>query len=154
MEFDFTTILYILFGILYFAFTGASKNRKKRQGDGPSNTRPEDQTETLGPPPMNRKPTFEELLEEFTTGRKPDTQIPEPVPVREVEEDKPLFDSWYEEDRTKIVEDSAHSVTKKFERFEEFEVTEASGSKYGKMLRSPEGIRDAFVLQEILTRKY
>ncbi len=154
MEFDFTTILYILFGLIYFVFTGAAKKRKREQNQGPpDSSQPEDATETLGPPPTGRRPSFEELLEEFTTGKKADIE-PEPIPVvPEVEIIEPApKPNIYMEALEARKSGTAEPAT--FTRFEEFEQEEEMLSPYAQLMREPDGAKKAFVLSEIFNRKY
>ena len=152
MEFDNTTILYIVFAILYFAFTNFIKKKKPTQNRPPSD-RPEDATESLGPPP-GRRPTFEELLEEFTIGKQP--QLEEPVttpPVRkEVEVAKPSDDFIKKQ---KALEAKAHSTFQpEIKRFGIFDDEPEATSKYTELLKEPDGPQKAFVLSEIFKKKF
>ena len=151
MELDNTTILYIIFGLLYFAFTAFTKNKRKDQNN-PRRQRPEDATETLGPPPSGARPTFEELLEEFTTGRKREETVFVPADLESSEVIEVVEPEPAEIQRLEPKEDKDLDTT--FERFEEFEEIETEKSAYAALLREPDGPKKAFVLSEIFNRKY
>jgi hypothetical protein len=152
MEFDSKTILYIVFALAYFAFTNFIKKKKGTQNQPPSD-RPEDATETLGPPP-GRRPTFEELLEEFTTGKPAQTEAPiELAPVKqEVEVSAPSSDFVKKQ---KALEAKAHStIQPDIERFGRFDEVPETTSVYSDLLKEPDGARKAFVLSEIFKKKF
>ncbi len=150
MELDNSTILYIVLAIGYFLFNNFIKGKKKQAG--PATNGPEDASETLGPPPMQTRPTFEELMEEFTTGKKreiptfeaieetPQIVIPEVIVEKSIEE--------------KGQERRAANQEKHFSRFEEFEKEEEVSSSYKELLNQPEGAKKAFVLSEIFNKKF
>lgn len=152
MGFDNTTIVYIIFAILYFAFTNFIKKKKAGQNAAPSD-RPEDATETLGPPPGGRS-TFEELLEEFTTG-KPAKRLEsiEPKPERvEIQEAIPSEDFIK---RKGVVEHQTHPVLKpEMKRFGSFDNVPVATSKFTDILKEPDGAQKAFVLSEIFKKKF
>ena len=148
MDFDFGTLIYIILGIIYFIFTGATKNKKKQVPKRPS---PSNQpTETVGPPPVNR-PTFGELLEEFTTGKPatPKVVIKEPEPIV-LEDRKPLVS------KAKLlpVFEKQQRMEQEFSHFKEFEEEEYEPSPYAEMFRDMDATKKAFVASEIFKRKY
>lgn len=156
MDFDFSTILYIIGAILYFVFT-ANKKGKSKQRPKHSDL-PDREGDTLGPPPM-RQPTFEELLEEFTGKRKQveeRTPIPEPIPEPvSIRERKPLASK---ERKPLFVREKAKSSDLpkvEYSRFDEFETEEEDAfDDYRDSLRDLNGAKRAFVLGEIFNKKY
>lgn len=151
MEFDFKTLLYIAFGIIYFIFSAKKKGIKK--AEGPSN--PERGGETVGPPPM-RQPTFEELLQEFT-GKKVETIQPAPVPVQAKPkiEPKTQFMEVPKIERRTILENVALNKRKAMVDTEvEVEEEENELASYAETLHDLEGAKRAFVFSEIFQRKY
>ncbi len=146
MEFDFGTLIYIILGIIYFIFSKSKKNNKKPQ---PKGARPaEASAETVGPPPGQR-PSFEELLEEFTTGktREVEPEILEPAFVEQkeqmVSESKPL-----------PIFEKHKRMKQDFSQFKEFEEEEVNNSEYAEMFSDLDGAKKAFVASEIFKRKY
>lgn len=160
MDLNFETVLYVIILIIGFIVQSGSKNKKRRQQE-----RQEASEEVERP---DRRPTFEELLEEFT-GQK--TVKPRPQPVIEVQEEKkepkPFFEvkprqSTYEaaqkraEERKKEAEREAAQIRSRFnERFEPFEMEEeVEESGYASMFRDLDSTKRAFVASEIFKRKY
>lgn len=152
MDFDLSTLLYILFGIIYFVFASGKKKNKntpKRQ-NRPANPQPT-QTAT-----DRRKPTFEELLEEFT-GNK--TIIPEPAPapipkpVKVYEAPKPV-PTLKEKSITTAYDKLEHrSISSPFAKFDEFD-GDREEKKFIDDLHDPDTARKAFIYSEIFRRKY
>lgn len=147
MDFDFGTLIYIILGIIYFIFTSANKKKKNTLPKTPSPDQP--QAETLGPPPGSR-PSFEELLEEFTTGK-----------TKEVREEKELAPVFVEEKKPMVSKSKPLPIFEKhkrmkqdFNQFEEFEEKEEVKSEYATMFSDLEGAKKAFVASEIFKRKY
>ena len=149
MDFDFNTILYIILGVIYFIFTGVSKNKKKGQQ---KRSRPQQQgAETLGSPPVSRRPSFEELLEEFTTGEALSTESKDLdlVPII-LEEKKPLVTNAKPlpvfENHKIMPQDLGHS--------EEFDDEEVESSPYAQMFKDMDSTKKAFVASEVFRKKY
>ena len=152
MDFDYSTILYVILGIIYFIFSGISKNKKKAQGraqkNGPSGT------ETIGPPTVSRRPTFEELLEEFT-GQKPLAPEPELVPVVEevaipVKAVEPV--SKYQERVQIKATRKEKSLLLAFEEYEDTEELEMES--YAEMFADVDDAKRAFIASEVFQRRY
>jgi len=150
MDFDFSTLLYIIFAIIYFVFSSGKKKQKKQQRPqaSPANE------QTPRPRRESRKPTFEELLEEFTGAKtieapKPEpVVIPEPVPVYKAPE--PTVE---QKSITTAYDKLKHrSMDSDFERFERFE-TEEEGLELDDLCDANTA-RKAFIYSEIFNRKY
>ncbi len=149
MDFDFGTLIYIILAIIYFVVNGATKSKKKTQPKRPRPSRPA--TETLGPPPVNR-PSFEELLEEFTTGKKAtalEEHEEEKVQTTIVEK-KPLVS----EAKPLPVFEKHQRMEQDFSHFDVFEEEEVEVSPYAAMFQDMDATKKAFVASEILKRKY
>ena len=155
MDFDFSTLLYILFAIIYFVFTSGKKKKKNQVPPkrNPANTTPPVQTQS-----QPKRPSFEELLEEFT-GQKAVIQetkpapIPEPkpVPVYEVPKKAPTLK---EKSISTAYDNLKHrSISTQFGRFDEFE-DEQETHEVLDDLQDPNTARKAFIYSEIFKRKY
>lgn len=143
MDFDLSTLLPIILGVLYYVFTGAAKNKKKAQR--PLSQNEPTGPETIGPPPVSRKPTFEELLEEFT-GEKRVEEVPELVPVPVVSKPEPS------QPLQKIAEKKEAESLVTFKGYEEDSTTEQED--YRELFSDLDAAKRAFVASEIYNRKY
>lgn len=151
MEFDYTTILYVILGIVYFIFTGISKNKKKAQEQARKTGVPG--TETVGPPPVSKRPTFEELLQEFT-GLEP--LAPEPQPVSVVQEVVAPI-KVAEPQRKQPVRASIKEAKKEvlpLSSFEAYDVDEVEREDYAAMFSDLDSAKRAFIASEIFQKKY
>lgn len=146
MDFDISTLLYILFAVGYYVFFSGRKKQKNRPQTRPSErTRDVEQTTQ-----RERRPTFEELLEEFTGAKTfEERKEPEPIPVKKeeppVEESKPFVRSFERVEH--------RSMDTEFGRFEEFDDEEYETGILND-LRDPDTARKAFIYSEIFKRKY
>ena len=160
MDFDFGTLLYIVLAVIYFIVQSGSKNKKKR-----SNQRGEQ--EAYEPGESNkRRPTFEELLAEFT-GQQPQKD-PEPIvePVKpvvvenasqsrrsvyEIAQEKSAQRKREAELEVQRIQSKTSDHLKGYELEEEEEQTESS---YATMFENLDDVKKAFVASEIFRRKY
>lgn len=146
MDFDFSTALYLILGIIYFVFSGLKK--KGKQGTNPPKRGKYSDPETVGPPPTSQRPTFEELLEEFT-GQKT-IQQPEPevvaAPVVIPERPKP------------VAINPEHRKPKEYKplvSFKEYDTEEDyNQDDYREMFSSLDDAKRAFIASEVFNRKY
>jgi hypothetical protein len=158
MEFDFKTLLYLAFGILYFIFSAKKKGAKKNEL--PTNS--DRGGETLGPPP-SRQTTFEELLQEFT-GKRTETLQPVSAPVepklfnqpKPSTQPQPLFMEVPKIERSTILENAAKNKRAAAIQLalEENEEDEYESESYAEAFSSMDGAKRAFVFSEIFKRKY
>lgn len=145
MDFDFSTLLYILFAIVYFVFSSGKKKQKKPNRPTPQPRQAPPQRTQMD----SKRPTFEELLQELKNERKEEPAKPRPVAV--VEEKKPTIK---EKSITTAYDQVEHrSIKTNFEHFEEFEET-AEEPTTSLELNDPEAARKAFIYSEIFKRKY
>ncbi len=142
MDFDFGTLVYIAMGILYFIFTGVMKNKKKAQ----KRLGPED-PETVGPPPSDRSPTFEELLEEFTGKRIAE---PEPEPIVE-EPVKPV--EVFLAPKPRPVKEKSKPVAEPLVTLEEYEEEELE-EDYSGIFSDLDATKRAFIASEVFNRRF
>lgn len=145
MEFDYTTILYIIFGLIYFAFSSRKKGQKKTP---PRN----DDPTTVGPPPT-RRATFEELLEEFT-GKQLEPVVEEPEPVRPEPVKAPVLSKKQRDYQLAMSRVSTQEKQRESGKFSNYDSSEEESNEYKEMFEDLEGTRKAFVLGEIFNRKY
>ena len=153
MEFDTGTLIYIILGIIYFVFTGLNRKRKGQQT--PDNSPEADNPETVGPPPLQK--SFEELLEEFTTGKKTDRE-PEPFLKKDPVERPASITTFQKKPRAVTnMESDYYQEPKIYDRmivFEENDDEEVEENPYVEMFRDTDSVKKAFVASEILKRKY
>lgn len=143
MDFDFSTLIYIIGAIIYFVLSGGKKKNKK----APSRPVPpiiDSEIEVQ----EEKSTTFEDLLREFTG----ETVLPRPEPIVEkvmVEPSKP------QKEITTVYDDISRSTLKKSnERFEEFQIEEEPSEDWLSSLRDSDEARRAFIYSEIFKRKY
>lgn len=152
MEFDIGNLVYILFLVIVFALNLFSKAKKKREQNRPG----QEGSTTVGPPPVSKGKSFEELLEEFTGNTPQPPPIPAPVEQKPAPKPKPI--PVYRERSTPEPvpqPQNKHSVlTTEFKRFEEFEEDAEEGTNYAELFEDHESVQKAFVLSEIFQRKY
>lgn len=143
-----------------------------KKGEEPVSHEPHDTFEPQERPSGPRRPsTFEELLEEL--GRKDydveETEVKEYQPVYETLED-PYFQHQPDRDaEARSVYENSVSQAKKFKTLDEQvsivksdlgiekilkEEKPVVVSRYMRMLRNPQGLKDAVIMAEILNRKY
>ena len=158
-------ILYILFLVGYFIFkmvTGKGKAGPHREGHETFDT-----GNAPHAPPYQEARSLEEILEEIVTGEKKEKE-PVSKPV-EIEAESVEKDSWYD-DETFSQYEKAVSGAKKYELLHERKEPEivmgevedldeagpdyAAANSYLDMLKDPEGIHKAIVMNEIINRKY
>ena len=147
MDFDISTLIYIAFIIISFFASAASRNKKKAAEKQRRRAKPS--ADTLDPPPTQR-PTFEELLREFTGKKSEPMPELEPVstPVR-VAETAPMA----RKTETKLA--GKPTVTpNKFESFAEYEQKEEEASIYSELFSNLDDVKKAFVASEVFKRKY
>lgn len=158
MDIDFGTVIYVILAVVYFIIQSNAKNKKKREQA--------ERFEEKEPARQNteRRPTFEELLEEFTGQKKYENPVPQPVIIEEpleVEEVSP-YKSSYEiakektDKRRKEAELEAARIRSEFnDRFAHFEVEEEEvESDYAEMFSDLDSAKKAFVASEIFNRKF
>ncbi|WP_422356492.1 hypothetical protein [Roseivirga pacifica] len=148
MDIDFSTLLYIIFGIIYFVFT-ATKKKGGKGAKRPDETSPEPQR--TGP-----QPTFEELLEEFTGKRREAEVVPQPVVVEEakpkpapvVKQPQPsVYNREQERTSHRLMQQPILSVEK--DEDPEIDTHELLEDFY-----EEDGAKKAFIYSEIFKRKY
>jgi len=149
MDFDFSTVLYLILGIIYFIFSGAKK--KNQQGKNQPKRGSHADPETVGPPPVSRKPTFEELLEEFT-GQRTIREEPQIEPVVDVPV-APVQVKERPSPAPKPVE--RKKEYKPMTSFKEYELNEeADQEDFREMFSSLDDAKKAFIASEVFNRKY
>ena len=160
---DIGNLVYIIVFIIWFLYRTFGKAGKKQSrplppfnpsadGGEPIETEPSGQSQEK-PAPM----TFEEMLRELTGA--PPVSVEEPPEVDYEEEE---FDQYQEDSRFEVMEPveelpSPPSLTTTG-KFKEFEISKARSSKAAraaiKKFKSPQGVKQAFIMKEIFDRKY
>ena len=112
--------------------------------------------------------TFEDILKEFERNLSgEDMEEEKPLPVEDIEYEKPKPVTVEVEDRPSKYESyegtsyetpeilkKDRSEKEEFSRSENYAVKEEEESDFVKMLREPDGAKNAIVLSEIINRKY
>jgi len=163
-------ILWIIIGIIYLI----SRVRKKPEAPAPKSAPLPSETETFDKPL-----TFDELLKEIQAAKQPKTQ---PTPAKseyvdydeEIEEDAKPFQrvDYREEDQIyetyeKAKQEAFHRPTMeetlklentivRFGQFKSYVPDDqpSMAAVYAKDLKEPENVRKAFILSEILNRRF
>jgi len=155
MEFDLSTIFPLVLGIIYFIISGRNKNKKKAEGRSQNTGRP-DNPETVGPPPLNRRPSFEELLAEFTGEKvsEPEPQL-ETVPVKKEVVAPPPPQEVMNKYQTASLYLKKEEKTTSLLAFDNYgNDAEEDRENYADMFSDLEGAKRAFIASEIFQRKY
>lgn len=173
--------IYIIIGVIFF-LSKLLKKPEQPSEEG-QDRRPERRPASQSAQTTSEKPkqlTFEELLREITEGKQPPK--PQPAPTRRYESyeddlkdeaqsleeveilknDEAVFKT-YEQAKSQVFQRSSLEDTLKlkdtvmdFGKFKEFEVKKKKklSDDYMKTFRNPEGLKQAFVMSEILKRKF
>ncbi|MDN5205399.1 hypothetical protein QQ008_28700 [Fulvivirgaceae bacterium BMA10] len=170
---DFSTIFYVILGILYFLFSIFRKKKTPQHPDQlPGDYEAFDEYQDSDSTTTNerRRPvTFEELLQEFAQGKQDRPEVvqehkPE-IKKEMVSEQKPVevVENKYKNVNTSDLRtiDEIVKTSKSEEKTFRFDVYDTEELKYSKsahelakMLKDRDGIRKAILLKEILTPKY
>lgn len=154
-------IIYLIFLAIVFIARLLKKSGDKTSG--PAN--PQDDSER---PPTRRAKSFEELLEEFTTGERresPESQAQVPVEeeVQETHQDYSSGDSPYQSYRDTDARDfktldelvDIEKVrTKTALKSEEDTIAPPEATEVRRLLQNPDDARMAIILSEIIRRRY
>ena len=170
---DLSTIFYIIVAIIYVIYSAIKRGKPKNlPQNGPEAPLPEDFEEVTGEAPTRktqRRPTFEDLLREFTQQQEPAVETQE-VAEEKVEQPKPFFETEkpfvekrsqstaYDEFQNVEVSDvdvlKAPSVFKAEKEYEDQQHTSGLGADIREMLKSPDGLKKTILLNEIIRPKY
>ncbi len=159
------TYLYIFFAIIYIISRVLKAKSKKNQTQKPIANPQQQPSHQLPNSPSRPKGgfSFEDILKDFEKSlsgdqfeEEKDLQIEEmqaEKPVEVVEEKSNKYQKYrhktLKEDGTEIIRKKAN-----FELSENFKIKEEIAGKYAKMLREPDGVKDAVILSEIINPKY
>lgn len=165
------TILYLLIGVAYL-ISRVLKARKKAPPPRPGQAPPPQSQPQAQSQQNQRQPkktfSFEDILKEFEQSLEGEVEVEEAPPVREVKQEipqpvavppEPRQPSRYEAyEGTSYSKQSKASTSEKrvesFARNEKYSIKEEIVNDYVKMLRDPDGFKNAIVLSEIINRKY
>lgn len=147
MDFDFSTLIPIILAALYYVFSGAKKKNQQKRGDVSD-------PETIGPTPGSEKPTFEELLEEFTGAKRQEEARPAPEPKLELSPVTSKVTKVQETKAVRLVDVQNQESERLFQFDESDEENDPDNEDYTEMFQSLDGAKRAFVASEIFNRKY
>ena len=177
---NYKIFFYILIAILYFLFSGKKKPKTVQKNTPPArevvaekpvSTIPKqpwqaakkEETFKKVPEPQNQAEPFtmEDVLREFGTIReekkiKPIEKKPEIKEVAEVEKQKRVnYDEDLKEEALSLEQDRGEVfVPEKDSHFLPYMLGGKHENKYAAFLSNPEGLKTAFIAQEILSRKH
>lgn len=163
---------YIILGVIWLIIRAVSANKKKKV---PKRS-PQSQPRAGGDADSSPK-SFEELLKQLGQDIEPDKPAPAPAPAPApkptYKQPDPVLESVdrsYESRIQRINEEAAvmerraqamsdevsrmESDITRQGRFEEFKIQEKKENYYKRLLKDPQGMKDAIVVSEILNRPY
>jgi len=165
--------LYVLFAVIYI-ISRIIKARSKHQQQS---TQQPQQSQTQSPrelqqkaPPQRKKAfSFEDILKEFEKNLSGEEEYAheKPLPVKEIKHEKPAqivkapvskkknpYESYQGAGYKSIKEEIEAEGKADFARSENYSIKDNVASHYIKMLKDPQGFKNAIVLSEIINRKY
>jgi hypothetical protein len=157
---DIGNLLYIAFLVIYVVSRLIGR-KKKQAGEQPATRKPNKEEEETA-----SRPTFEELLREFTEGAKPQKKKERRVGIPVEEE---VFEDDYVSERYQEAVQSAKELKTideqvdlnepikglvSFEAYDQEEDQSTTASDIYVQLTNPEDIKRAIVLKEILDTKF
>lgn len=171
MQADISSYLYIIIAIIWFVAKimgkGSKNTRKSSTPHAPIPGNFEDISNTPKEGQTQKRPTFEDLLKEFTQEfDQPTKQVSPPQEIileEELESEPMVHETTYTPVPVIDYDDTPVSITKegiptlKELRFETYHIKEEDdhlAEEVNAMLKSPEGIRQAVLINEILNPKY
>lgn len=166
---DLSTIFYIIVAIVYVIYSAIKRGKPKElPKNGPGSPIPgefDDVTQESPSGDSQRRPTFEDLLREFTQ--------PQPVPERGITEELDEPEEPYRSEGVAVEEKKAASIYDAYQNVEiggddifkgprlfapeeeyEEEETNKLASEIRDMLKSPDGLKKTILLNEIIRPKY
>ena len=161
--------LYVFFAVIYIISRIIKARSKQKQVGSPPPQDHQAQPEVVKTQPSAKKAfSFQDILKEFEKNLAGEQHVEEEVfPVKEIRHTTPIPISAEKIDRKPELYKSYQRTTykspvqsfnikeeKEFERSEKFALKKNVDSEYVKMLRDPNGFRNAIILSEIINRKY
>ena len=161
--------LYVFFAVIYIISRIIKARSKQKQVGSPPPQDHQAQPEVVKTQPSPKKAfSFQDILKEFEKNLAGEQHVEEEVfPVKEIRHTTPIPISAEKIDRKQELYKSYQRKTykypvrsfnikeeKEFERSEKFALKKNVDSEYVKMLRDPNGFRNAIILSEIINRKY
>jgi len=164
--------LYVLFAVIYIISRIIKARSKQKQANSPAPQDHQDhqaQPEVVKTQPSPKKAfSFQDILKEFEKNLAGEQHVEEEmIPVKEIRHTTPIPISAEKIDRKPELYKSYQRTSykspersfnikeeKKFERSDKFALKENVDSEYVKMLRDPNGFKNAIILSEIINRKY
>ena len=167
---DLSTIFYIIVAIIYVIYSAIKRGKPKDlPQSGPEAPTPDefgDVTQVPPPGKTQRRPTFEDLLREFTQPPAPEAETevakdpdqPEPFfqPEQPYFEEKKATSIYDEYQNVEIGDDDILRRPSVFKAQDQDEEIAASklGAEIRDMLKNPDGLKKAILLNEIIRPKY
>ena len=175
-------LLFVVIYIISRVLKGRSKQKQADDQQQPRPKRPfsDIPTQRARPEPQRAQSqpkkkkafTFEEILKEFekNLSGEDDPIHEKPLPVEEIRHEKPRPVKAppppkktnpyhaYNDPNASISSTPSDKMSKwekeEFERNQKYKIKEKVVNDYARILRDPQGIKDAIILNEILNRKY
>jgi hypothetical protein len=163
--------LYLLFAVIYIVSRIMKARSKQKQVNAPSKQQQQSAVPKARPEPKKAF-SFEDILKEFEKNlggeelyeEKPEPvleqayETPKPAPVPTPEPRPSIYETYegmtYES--TPDYEDSESADKEKsfFGGYNAYKTEKSVACEFGEKLMSPNGFREAFIMSEIINRKY
>lgn len=172
MKDNLETYLYIFFAVIYVISRIIKARSKKKQAQKPATSqqqqaRPQHTSETPPPPPQKKAFSFDDILKQFEKNLAGEESQEEKV-VEEIKEEKPVPIALPAvaalEEKPNPFQDYKNTTVKSaqeikrvdlvFKRNENLAIKAKVVHPYVKMMRNPDGFKNAVVLSEIINTKY
>jgi len=166
---DLENLLPIVLAAIYILSRFFKAKPKQGKSQKPVSPQKANNPVTMDKKPSKKKAfTFEDILKEFERNLAgEDMEEEKPLPVEDIEYEKPIPVTVEAENRPSKYESyegtsyetpeflkKDQSKIEVFSRNENYAVKEEEESEFIKMLREPDGAKNAIVLSEIINRKY
>ncbi len=163
------TYLYIFFAVIYIISRVLKARTKKGQMQKPVSNPQRQPSHQVPKSPSKPKRgfSFEDILKEFEKNLAGEPVEEEKVfPVEEINHEKPVTiteevveerPNKYQRYRHKSFKEGGIEIIRKRSEFslnENYKIKEEVAGEYAKMLRDPDGVKNAIVLSEIINPKY
>ncbi len=163
------SIIYIVIGVIWFIVKIIGKGSNNTKGSGtPHAPIPGNFKDILNAPREGKgekRPSFEDLLKEFTQEfEQPVEQAPPPKEIFVEETHQPMVHETtytpvavvdYDDTPVSVTDEGVPSLKKlQFEKYQIKEEDTHLADEVSAMLKSPDGIRQAVLINEILNPKY
>jgi len=163
---DLESLIPLIFVALYIIRMITKAKSKKETPNRTARPQQASSPNSSSAPPQKKPFSFEDILKEFEKNLAGEEYVEEkPLPVEEIRYEKPKpkpapvrepEPSIYQSYEGTTYESLPSSMSKQdeYQRNEKYALQEKSMSEFAKLLRDPQGAKNAIILSEIINRKY